>query len=141
VLENIFRQLENINPSAARSLQEGLEETLTVDRLGIGAVLRRKLSTATGLLEAEKKGSTDQRLSRNSVAEGALEPFAYSAEGGADSRSRFNLIAGSITEQNTESRCNPLKLGHRQLRQALFCRVDCHHIVGFAALVGMVFDG
>jgi hypothetical protein len=28
-LEKIFRQLERINPSAARSLEEGLEETLT----------------------------------------------------------------------------------------------------------------
>ena len=34
-LEKIFRQLERINPSAARSLEEGLEETLTVHRLGI----------------------------------------------------------------------------------------------------------
>jgi hypothetical protein len=41
-LEKIFRQLEQINPSAARSLEEGLEETLTVHRLGVG-VLRRKL--------------------------------------------------------------------------------------------------
>jgi putative transposase len=32
-LEKIFRQLERINPSAARSLEEGLEETLTVHRL------------------------------------------------------------------------------------------------------------
>jgi len=30
---------------------------------------------------------THQRLSRNPIAEGALEPLAYSAEGGADSRS------------------------------------------------------
>jgi putative transposase len=44
-LEKIFRQLERINPSAARSLEEGLEETLTVHRLGVGAVLRRKLAT------------------------------------------------------------------------------------------------
>jgi hypothetical protein len=35
-LLKIFRQLERINPSAARSLEEGLEETLTVHRLGIG---------------------------------------------------------------------------------------------------------
>jgi hypothetical protein len=42
-LEKIFWQLERINPSAARSLEEGLEETLTVHRLGIGAVLRRQL--------------------------------------------------------------------------------------------------
>src|ERR1700730_14061275 len=38
-LQKIFRQLERINPSAARSLEEGLEETLTVHRLGVGAVL------------------------------------------------------------------------------------------------------
>ena len=53
--EKIFRQLEKIDPSAVRSLPEGLEETPTVDRLGIGAVLRRKLSAASVLLEAEKK--------------------------------------------------------------------------------------
>jgi hypothetical protein len=35
-LQKIFRQQERINPSAARSLEEGLEETLTVHRLGIG---------------------------------------------------------------------------------------------------------
>src|SRR6516164_8038712 len=40
-LEKIFRQLERVNPSAARSLEEGLEETLTVHRLGVGALLRR----------------------------------------------------------------------------------------------------
>jgi hypothetical protein len=33
-LQKIFRQLERINLSAARSLEEGLEETLTVHRLG-----------------------------------------------------------------------------------------------------------
>jgi putative transposase len=32
-LQKIFRQLERINPSAARSLEEGLEERLTVHRL------------------------------------------------------------------------------------------------------------
>jgi RHS repeat-associated protein len=44
-LRKIFRQLERINPSAARSLEEGLQETLTVHRLGVGAVSRRKLAT------------------------------------------------------------------------------------------------
>jgi transposase-like protein len=34
-LEKIVRQLERVNPSAARSLEEGLEETLTVHRPGI----------------------------------------------------------------------------------------------------------
>jgi len=54
-LEKIFRQLQKINPGAARSPLRRAEETPTLHRLGIGAVLRRKLSTPTGLLEAEKK--------------------------------------------------------------------------------------
>src|SRR5438034_11814038 len=36
------------------------------------------------------KVPTHRRLSRDSVAEGAPEPLAYSAEGGADRRSRLN---------------------------------------------------
>jgi putative transposase len=44
-LEKLFRQLERINPSAARSLEEGLEETLTVHRLGVGPLLRLSLAT------------------------------------------------------------------------------------------------
>src|SRR5215510_9036402 len=67
---------------------------------------------------SREKVPTHQRLSRNSVAEGALEPLAHSAEGGADSRSRLKLVAGSITVQNIESRCNQLKLGHRQLENS-----------------------
>jgi putative transposase len=59
-LERIFRQLERINP--ARSLEEGLEETLTVHRLGIGAVLRRKLATTNPI---ESCLSTVQRVARN----------------------------------------------------------------------------
>src|SRR5437899_12526477 len=61
-LQKIFRQLERINPSAARSLEEGLEETLTVHRLGVGAVLRRKLATTNPI---ESCLSTVQRVARN----------------------------------------------------------------------------
>jgi len=45
-LGKVFRQLERINPSAARSLEEGMEETLTVHRLGAGGLLRRSLVSA-----------------------------------------------------------------------------------------------
>ena len=38
-LQKIFRQLECVNPSAARSMEEGLEETLTVHRLGVDELL------------------------------------------------------------------------------------------------------
>ena len=44
-LATVQRQLERLNPSAARSLREGLEETLTVHRLGVGEALRKTLST------------------------------------------------------------------------------------------------
>lgn len=44
-LEKLFRQLERINPSAARSSEEDLEETLTVHRLGVTGLLRRSLAT------------------------------------------------------------------------------------------------
>jgi transposase-like protein len=98
-LQKIFRQLERINPSAARSLEEGLEETLTVHRLGVGAVLRRKLATTNPIesclstvqrvarnvaldrhrtVGSRKEVPTHQRLSRNLVAEGTSESVAFS---------------------------------------------------------------
>lgn len=42
-LQNVGLELERINPSAARSLAEGLEETLTVHRLGVPELLRKTL--------------------------------------------------------------------------------------------------
>lgn len=44
-LSSCVRDLERINPSAAASLREGLEETLTLHRLGLPAALRVSLST------------------------------------------------------------------------------------------------
>jgi hypothetical protein len=114
-LQKIFRQLERINPTAARSLEEGLEETLTVHRLGIGGVLRRKLATTNPI---ESCLSTVQRVARNvkrwregdqplrwtatglleaekkfrriKGSQGKAESVSHSAEGGPDSRSRLN---------------------------------------------------
>ena len=50
-LTRLVRELMDINPSAARSLEEGLEETLTVHRLGVPEPLRRTLSS-TNLIES-----------------------------------------------------------------------------------------
>jgi len=50
-LELTVRYLERLNPSAAASLKEGLEETLTVHKLGITGLLRKTLST-TNPIEA-----------------------------------------------------------------------------------------
>jgi transposase-like protein len=44
-LETIIRELDRINPSAAASLREGMEETLTLHRLGVPTALRVSLST------------------------------------------------------------------------------------------------
>ena len=44
-LEKLHHELKNINVSAARSLEEGLEETLTIHRLGLSAELSRSLGT------------------------------------------------------------------------------------------------
>jgi len=44
-LELTVRYLEKLNPSAAASLKEGLQETLTVHKLGITGLLRKTIST------------------------------------------------------------------------------------------------
>jgi hypothetical protein len=46
----VSRRLERINPSAARSLEVGLEEMLKVHRLDGGRLLRRT-STSTSPIE------------------------------------------------------------------------------------------
>lgn len=61
-LERLWRQLCDINPSAARSLEEGMEETLTLHRLGVSPLLRRSLST-TNVIESCL--STVRHVARN----------------------------------------------------------------------------
>ena len=50
-LRAVVKWLDPISPSAARSLEEGLEETLTLHRLGINDLLRQSLSS-TNLIES-----------------------------------------------------------------------------------------
>lgn len=50
-LDQLHRELMDLNPSAARSLAEGLEETLTVHRLGVPAKLRQTLAS-TNVIES-----------------------------------------------------------------------------------------
>ena len=49
-LRKIVRWLQPISPMAARSLEEGLEETLTLQKLGINHTLGRSLSS-TNIIE------------------------------------------------------------------------------------------
>ena len=50
-LQRLVAELKKLNESAARSLEEGLEETLTLHRLGLHEDLRRSLNT-TNLIES-----------------------------------------------------------------------------------------
>ena len=50
-LERLHRELMDLNPSAARSLEEGIEETLTVHKLRVPDQLRRTLS-CTNVIES-----------------------------------------------------------------------------------------
>jgi putative transposase len=50
-LDNLHRELMDLNPSAARSLGEGMEETLTVHRLHVPPQLRKTLAS-TNVIES-----------------------------------------------------------------------------------------
>jgi transposase-like protein len=54
-LKDQARRLEPEHPDAARSLSEGLEETFTINRLGLSSKLRRCLAT-TNLIESPRSG-------------------------------------------------------------------------------------
>ena len=49
LLENLARSLQKRHPSAAASLREGMEETLTVTRLGLTGALSRTLETTNAI--------------------------------------------------------------------------------------------
>jgi transposase-like protein len=61
LLERLARSLEEQHPSAASSLREGLDETLTVLKLGVGPTLRRSLATTNPI---ESTFSTVRRVSQ-----------------------------------------------------------------------------
>jgi len=54
-LDDLRANLRRLNESALRSLDEGLEETLTLHRLGVGPTLRQSLAT-TNMLESVFSG-------------------------------------------------------------------------------------
>jgi len=71
--------------------------------------------TATGLLEAEKKFRRIKGYQEILLLKERLNPSRIQQKEVRDSRSRLNLVVGTLTVQNIESRCNQLKLGPRGL--------------------------
>jgi putative transposase len=104
-LEKIVRQLERINPSAAHSLEEGLEETLTVHRFGVGGWLRRTLSSTNPI---ESCLSTVERVARNVKRwrEGD-QSLRWTATGLLEAEKRFNRIKGYREIEALNCRLNP----------------------------------
>jgi len=91
-LERIFRQLERINPSAARSLEEGMEETLTLHRLGVGTLLRRSLAT-TNIIES--CFSTVEHVARNVKRwQGGDHIARWTAAGLLEAEKKFRKVKG-----------------------------------------------
>ena len=62
VLNQLQRELMDLNPSAARSLGEGMEETLTVHRLHVPMQLRKTLASTNVI---ESAFSIVERVCRN----------------------------------------------------------------------------
>jgi transposase-like protein len=104
-LEKIFRQLERINPSAARSLEEGLEETLTVHRLGVGTLLRRTLVSTNPI---ESCLSTVERVARNVKRWRAGDhALRWTATGLLEAERKFRRVKGYRELEILQRKLNP----------------------------------
>jgi len=104
-LEKIFRQLERVNPSAARSLEEGLEETLTVHRLGVGELLRRSLATTNPI---ESCLSTVERVARNVKRwHAGDQALRWTATGLLEAEKKFRRVKGFRELATLQRKLNP----------------------------------
>jgi len=91
-LQKIFRQLERVNPSAARSLEEGMEETLTVHRLGVAELLRRSLTNTNPI---ESCLSTVERVARNVKRwHAGDQALRWTATGLLEAERKFRKVKG-----------------------------------------------
>ena len=103
--ERIWRQLCEINPSAARSLEEWMEETLTLHRLGVGELLRRTLSTTNTI---ESCLSTVRHVTRNVKHwQGGDHIARWTAAGLAEREQKFRRVKGYRSLADLVSRLNP----------------------------------
>ena len=109
-----LRNVRECLSSAARSLEEALEETLTVHRLGIGAVLRRKLATTNAI---ESCLSTVQRVARNVKRwrEGN-QPLRWTATGLLEAEKKFRRIKGYQEILLLKERLNPSGIQQKEVR-------------------------
>jgi putative transposase len=92
LLRATVKWLRRISPAAAASLEEGLEETLTVVRLGVPELLRKTLSTTNPIESAFSVAeSVTRRVKR--WRDGDMRQ-RWCVAGLLDAESRFNRIRG-----------------------------------------------
>ena len=104
-LQKIFRQLERVNPSAAHSLEEGLEETLTVHRLGVGELLRRSLANTNPI---ESCLSTVERVARNVKRwHAGDQALRWTATGLLEAERKFRKVKGFRELPALQHKLNP----------------------------------
>jgi putative transposase len=104
-LQKIFRQLERINPSAARSLEEGLEETLTVHRLGVGTLLRQTLASSNPI---ESCFSIVEKVARNVKRwRAGNHALRWTATGLLEAEKKFRKVKGYRELEILQRKLNP----------------------------------
>lgn len=91
-LLNLAEQLEKINPSAARSLLEALDETLTVLRLGLPEELKRSLRS-TNIIESTNNGVRDRSRNVKRWRDG-IQVERWTAAGLLETEKKFRRIKG-----------------------------------------------
>ena len=93
-----------------------MEETLTVHRLGVGAVLRRKLATTNPI---ESCLSTVQRVAHNVKRwrEGN-QPLRWTATGLLEAEQKFRRIKGYQEILLLKERLNPSRIQPKEVRTA-----------------------
>lgn len=91
-LQWLWRQLCEVNPSAARSLEEGMEETLTLHRLGVEPLVRRSLAS-TNLIESCL--ATVRHITRNVKRwRGGDHIARWAAAGLVEAEGKFRRVKG-----------------------------------------------
>ncbi len=112
-LQKLFRQLERINPSAARSLEEGMEETLTLHRLGISPVLRRSLAS-TNIIESCL--GTVRHVARNVKRwQGGDHIARWTAAGLLEAEKKFRKVKGYRELKELARKLNPHSTPQQQV--------------------------
>lgn len=91
-LKRLANQLEEVHPGAAASLREGMEETLTVIRLGLPDLLQATMRSTNAIESAFK---TVREVSRNVKRwRNGQQVLRWSAAGLLEAETRFRRIKG-----------------------------------------------